>query len=300
MNSEIGGDTNAELSGENAIFKLQYTREKIGMLKKFKIFLVAITMIFSLSVTTLAVSAEENVDSKAYADSIMEQIFKVDNKLNLQNKKFNIVSLKKGELLNKTVSGINADQALQAIGTKNGLIEVTTILPYKVLSNGELVNSFNYTPKQLRNTSQVPTEFVDITITVIAYYAHYASNDGITPFYRHAGIEAYWSSSNSTTKVSNMYVIYDSRGDLHKYPECLSQSLSSTLLENDFFIRSEINKINPSKGVEYRDASNVMPIDRILHLTDFLNHGGLIYLKIGYSTNGKSYTHDRSYFIYQK
>ena len=34
----------------------------------------------------------------------------------------------------------------------------------------------------------------------------------------------------------------------------------------------------PTEGKEFVDGKNVMPYDRILLLTDYFNHGGLVYI----------------------
>lgn len=185
---------------------------------------------------------------------------------------------------------------------------LTTIIPYKVDENGDLVNSFKYLSefnKRKQNEVspmaivEVPSTFVDVTVTVRTYYAHYFSTYHFLNFYRHAGIEAWWSSSNSTVTVSNMRVWYDTCGDLYKYPEVMDQPLSSTKVQNDYFIRSSIERSNPIKGTVYIDGSHTMPLNRVVLLTDYWNHGGLIYIRLQYSVNGKSRTDDVSYYVYR-
>ncbi len=190
----------------------------------------------------------------------------------------------------------------------NDLIKQTTILPYKISENGSLVNSFAYADQLMKQEKlhgqkasvSVDTNFVDITITVITYYAQYFSMYNIATFYRHAGIEAYWSSNNSSASITSLLVRYDTAGDLYRYPECINQSLNTTWIQNNYFIRSTISKVNPIKGTVYIDGNNTMPYNRVVLLTDFFAHGGLIYVKSVYSVNGKSYNHDRSYYVYTK
>lgn len=174
-----------------------------------------------------------------------------------------------------------------------------------MLRDGQMVDSFYYASLMedkisTQATSTVPTKFVDVTITVITYYAAYQCSDWAW-VYRHAGIESYWSSNNSTVSVSNMLVRYDTKGDLYAYPSVVNDGvMSSTCLQRDYFIRSSINITNPTKGKVYIDGNHTMPTNRVVYCSDYSSHGGLIYLKLTYKANGKSYVHDRSYYVYTK
>ena len=266
--------------------------------KLFTIMLIAV-MLLSSNVSIFAESISINTKENA----IISQSIALDKSEKIQEETFSIVTLTTNNTDTRSVNNANTEitKAIQSISTnEDGLVKVTTIFPYKCLASGELINSFEYTPAQTRNTSTVPTEFVDTTITVIAYYAQYFSWDNIANFYRHAGIEAYWSSDNASANVSNMYVIYDSAGELYEYPECLTENLSSTLVDDYYFIRSTIDENNPAKDQVYIDGNNTMALDRVLLLTDYTDHGGLIYLKLTYSVNGTNYTHDRSIPLYSK
>lgn len=235
--------------------------------------------------------------------NIISQAIDLDKSGKIQGEYFSIVSLAHNSTDARSIdnTGNETSKAIQSISTNDeGLVKVTTIFPYKCLPSGELVNSFEYKPAQTRNTSNVTTEFVDTSITVIAYYAHYFSFYNMANFYRHAGIEAYWNSSNSSANVSKMYVHLDSAGELYKYDECLTQSLTSTIVDDHFSIRSTISENNPIKGELYIDGYHAMPLNRVLLITDYWEHGGLIYLELTYSVNGKNYTHYRSYYVYSK
>lgn len=119
--------------------------------------------------------------------------------------------------------------------------------------------------------------------------------------YRHAGVEAYWNSSNSTTTVSNLSVRYETQGDLYAYPDVVNQGvISSTKLQSNYFIRSQINKANPVKNQNYIDGNHTMPYDRVVYCSDKFSHGGLVYLQCTYKTNGTTRTDDRSYDVYGK
>ncbi|RXZ80531.1 hypothetical protein EBB07_18450 [Paenibacillaceae bacterium] len=97
-----------------------------------------------------------------------------------------------------------------------------------------------------------------------------------------------------------MTVNYETAGELYRYPDCIDQSLSSTKVQDYYYKKSSIVKSNPTKGTVYIDGNNTMPLDRVVLLTDYFDHGGLIYLKLTYSVNGNTRTDDRSYYVYSK
>lgn len=185
---------------------------------------------------------------------------------------------------------------------------VTTIIPYKIDDNDELVNSFEYASKQVVNAGiitpaasvEVPSKFVDVTVTVKTYYAQYFSSKHFLNFYRHAGIEAWWSSTNDTASVSSLTVNYETAGELYAYPDVLSGSLDDTKIQNYYYIKSSIVKSNPVKNNVYIDGNNTMPLDRVVLLTDYFDHGGLIYIKLTYKVNNTTRTNDTSYYVYSK
>ena len=266
--------------------------------KKFmSLIIFAISLILGQGITTFASSAAES----SVEEYIIEQALKLNHEDDNIGKEFEIVDLKQ---YNPDVNMTSDDsyiseQAIQAVSVQDDLVKVTTIFPYKIMPNGEWISSFEYSPKQVKDSSN-PTTFVDTTITVNTYYSHYFSWDNAQNFYRHKGIEVYWNSDNTTAKVSNMYVIYDSRGDIYRYPECITESLGSTLVQKDFFIRSEVDQDNPVENQIYADLNHSMDQSNVLVCSDYFEDGGLVYLKLTYTVNGNSYTHDRSYYVYGK
>lgn len=160
--------------------------------------------------------------------------------------------------------------------TSDDQTAVMTIIPYKIDENENLVNSFEYLSKvneqnqgiiKPMDTIEVPTTFVDVTLTVRTYYAHYFSWTNVANFYRHAGIEAWWSSNNSTVSVSSMTVNYETAGELYKYPDCIDQPLKDTKVQDYYYIKSSIVTSNPTKGTVYIDGNHAMPYDRVVLLT---------------------------------
>lgn len=256
---------------------------------------IAMILIFSLNATVSATDVEVNYD-----DVILQQAIEVDSKVSAQED-FTIVSLIESSLATASLNEASAggEKAIQSIEKENDLVKVTTIVPYKVLPTGGMVNSFTYVPVQTRSTDPVTTEFVDVTVTVTTTYAEYESPYTFINYYRHAGVEAYWSSDNSTASVSNMTVWFDSAGELHSYPDCLNDvPLSSTLIDDYYFIRSSINRNNPVENRSYVDGSHTMPTNRVIRCISFFDHGGLVYIDLTYSVNGRSYEHDTSYYAY--
>jgi len=267
-------------------------------MKNFIVSMVSIALIFCFSFPAFA-SEKNKQELPPNADIIVNEI------VSAYSGKYSLSSVSDAKI-------VEMDQGyavqLESV-TANNETAVTTIVPYKVDTNENLVNSFEYLSKinaqnqdviKPMDTSEVPTTFVDVTLTVRTYYAHYFSWTNVANFYRHAGIEAWWSSNNSTVSVSNMRVWYDTAGELYKYPDCIDKPLSETKVQDYYFIRSSIEQSNPTKGNVYIDGNHTMPLDRVVLLTDYFNHGGLIYLKLDYSVNGKSRSDERSYYVYSK
>ena len=101
-----------------------------------------------------------------------------------------------------------------------------------------------------------------------------------------------------STNVSNIFVEYFSSGELHKYPECLSGNSSESLVQDYYSIRSTIDQDNPTRDQSYFDANHIMPQDRVIKLTSFIEHEGGVNFEITYSVNGNSYREEGSYPVY--
>lgn len=255
--------------------------------------IVALTLILPVVFSnTLAVKADE-VNNNLSAETINEIIEQAKKESELTDKEFHLVSNENAGIMSNESTFM-----LESVDiNENGDVIKTSILPYKVLENGEMIDSFEYAITA-KNTT--PTTFVDVTITVITHYAAYQD-----PYwswvYRHAGIEAYWSSNNSTVRVKNMLVRYETKGDLYAYPDVVNDGVrNSPLLQRDYWIRSQISQSSPVKGTVYIDGNNTMPLNRVVYMSHYFEHKGLIYLKLDYDANGKSYSHDRSYTVYGK
>lgn len=247
-------------------------------------------------------------------EQILEEALETDSKFSIKDK--NSFTVKKngsefGINSKKSVFNKGQESFLQSITESDeNIVTVTTIIPYHIDEDGSLINSFEYakllnknTPVPL-NADVVPSTLVDVTVTVTTSYAHYQGYYTFAHYYRHAGIYAYWSSSKSLT-MNHMIVRYESCGELHKYPECLTvkypeDSFDTEANNRNYTKKSVISVAYPTEGKEFVDGKNVMPYDRVLLLTDYFNHGGLVYIQVVYTINGSKKTYDTNYYVYKK
>lgn len=267
------------------------------MKKKLLSILLAVSIILSLNSTVLAVDYENNYD-----EIILDQTMDIDSQITeAEAENFQVVTLTENDqaITRSSLTGISTNKAIQAIETDGELVKVTTVLPYKLLPNGELVNSFDYVPPVQTRSDTTTTEFVDVSITVTAHYTYSFSDANWRYIYRPAGVSAYWNRGNSTVSVSNMYVKFDAKGDLHRYPDCLTELFSSTLVQENYLLEIELNKNNPVENYSYSNLSNGIASNRAIYCRSYMDdHSGLVYLKLTYTANGGRYQHDRSYEVF--
>lgn len=184
--------------------------------------------------------------------------------------------------------------AIQSTTFNSNMIEATTIIPYKVLDDGSLMNSFEYASQRVspRVTESINKVFVDVTIYTTVYYAKEIAVTH-TPYYRHGGIEAKWSSNNSGTHVNNMRLTYFSRGELFAYPDCINNR-NSTMLQDGYYVQSLINEYHPQIGKTFIDGNNTMPYDRMVRFMNAILDGMHINYHIEFITNGQVRSYDSS------
>ena len=162
----------------------------------------------------LAAYAEESGTSTY--DEIINQALAMDNTGNKTGKVFSVVT----ENTNTNSRGVSGDgqQIIMSTSTEGDLTSVMLVFPYKCTEEGEWINSFDYvSSNKARMSSTKPVQLVDVTVTLIATYACEQNVNYWWYFYRHAGIEAYWSSSNSTASVSNMKAWFECYGSGRAY-----------------------------------------------------------------------------------
>ena len=240
------------------------------MFKKVCAFAFALIMTLPTQMPVFAVETPENPN-----ETILQQALEIDAEIDVQQSEdFQVISVNTGNAASRAADESFEEKAIQMTETNGEMVEVTTIIPYKMLPNGELVNSFTYQPIQTRASGDsVSEKFVDVTVTTRAYFGQYSHQDISPIFYRHIGIDARWSSSNSTASVSNMTVWFDSAGKLYRYPDCTKDpelDQPSSLVQDYYHIRSTIDQDNPVKNKIYGDEGHAMPTNRVLKCTDFI------------------------------
>ena len=262
--------------------------------------LLVIVMISNNSV--YAMGAQTLTTSEVIEETIMKQALNLDSSNANEDKKFNVVKLydSKDDMSRGTES---PKTAIQAVTVNGESVEATTIIPYKVLSTGELINSFEYASNtsQLRWTplpdTPIASNFVDLSVTVTAHF--YCSYSNGVQVFRHESVEAYWNTSNSTVSVSQLEVAYMTYGDLYKYPECF-QDYNAAFLQSNYIRVSKIDVVSPVKNRVYADYANAMPSNRVVVLTNYDYHEGTIGVDVVYRINGQLKTATEAYPVYRK
>ena len=249
--------------------------------------------------TTLVALASDSkeTEEKNNNTAIIEQALALDETIKLSDKAFTVISMVEEDVGYSTRGQSNL--AIQSINETNGIVEVTTIHPYKVTKDNELVNSFDYIAGKTRAGGEYTFPLVDTTVTVkVYYYDTGLSYVNLFSFYRPLGVQAYWSSNNSTVSVSKLNVKFDSMGDLHRYPECMSQNMNTTLIQEDYQHINKINVNNPLKNQIHVSTDAMMDSERVLCFTDGFNHGGIVRVEATYKVNGVNRTYGHSYDAY--
>ena len=206
---------------------MDYSRR--DTMKKF--LSVLLTMVLSVSCMAIPISASEK--NEITQSKVQNSIIYQSKEISGLSGDFDVVSTTSTLSTRSTspTSSNTNELILQSTVQQDDENYVSkTIIPYKILENGELVNSFEYAKTiSPRAINQNPVEFVDVTVTVLTYYALYQCHD-FNWVYRHSGIEAYWSSSNSSATVSKMLVRYESCGDLYAYPDVVNNGISNSTI----------------------------------------------------------------------
>ena len=275
----------------------------MSKVKKMVSLLIGVIMIWvgsGVNVVALESPREVNGLSDDIIDIIMEQALQSDSQPRTNIDK-SIVPI---QSTYTTLSSVN-EFAIQKIEQQNDIILQTTIIPYKVNLQGELVTSFVYaaTNGTARDSSLVTSNFVDVTVTTIAKFARYFTGDRAYIFYRHAGVEASWSAISSDVIVDNLQAQFTSVGQLYSYPECVNDpdNLEDYFIESGYSISSTIDKDFPIENRVYADNSNSMYYDEVLLPGGTIEEGGTMFLSINYSVDGSSFDRQsRVYIVYNQ
>ena len=122
-----------------------------NMLKNFFAMIAVFSVFLASGVHShAAASSLVGDDLVAVEDTIISQALDLDSNSKLSNKTFEAVRLQSDTDEYSIASTIGDKNAIQSIETNGNLTEVTTIIPYKQLSTGELVNSFKYTNNEFK------------------------------------------------------------------------------------------------------------------------------------------------------
>lgn len=257
-------------------------------------FIVVTIVIFALMTPVAFAASNSNVDiDKKIVQSILQQA----NEPGLSFESGDIVSMRENP----------EDKAfLVREPEKDGMVKITTIIPYIISSDGTLINSFNYfrnisvssmsrssgkknviTPKVIYT---VPVNFTDATVTTYTYEAAYQNGITWQWFYRHAGEEAKWNSNYSNVTIQNMYVVYNTVGQLYVYPDCLN-TFYPQCIQDPYSIASIIAEASPAKNTIYYDYNHVMPMNRVVSIDDVWNDADYVYVELMYTDHNGTY-HD--------
>ena len=263
-------------------------------------------LVLVLALIAVCLPGQAIIDVKAATDeenkhnAIIEQILQLDETISATKSDLQVVSLPKPETPRIQLSSNNdSEQAVRMVEQDGDTFEVTTIYPYVVTEDGDLVSSFEYTPKETRAYPVFNYNLVDTVVAVTVRYDAVTGIYSFPTFYRHLGVQAKWTSSNSTVSVSRMRVEYESYGDLHVYPDCLTASQYDSMIQMDYLVYSFVNPTNPNKGQVYSSSGNAMPENRILDFADGFSHGGLLTLNATYKVNGNTKTYSHQYDPYE-
>lgn len=268
----------------------------LAMIAVFSVFLSSDFHAFAAAIPDMSHNLEVT------EDIIVSQALDLDSNSKLGNKNFKAVRLQSAAEEYSITTSEGNKNAIQSVSKSGNLTEVTTIIPYKQLTTGELVNSFEYINSGnqlfaiLPPGTPVTENFVDVSVTVKTYYLSEYKN-GVQVF-RHNRFEAYWN-TNKTLDVRNLKVNYVSKGDLYKYPDCYS-NFSAAYVQADYRIKSYIDVLYPTENAVYGDSSHSMPSNRVLHLSNYYEHGGQIEINVLYMMNGTAKTSTTNYMVYTK
>lgn len=188
------------------------------------------------------------------------------------------------------------------------MIVTTTIIPYKIDGDGQLINSFEYATMNSDGITPHNSEYtfplVDCSITIITWHAHYTV-DFWDHYYRHVGLEAYWNKnpgSTSTINFTNMNIDFDSAGDLYPYPTVVEDRPSNWqdyLIAQNHVTSTPIYQANPVEGTHYYGTGG-MPYNRVIYLRDYFLHLGLVSYDLKYKVNNSNKSYYGQYVVFSK
>ncbi len=269
------------------------------MVKKLVALLLALTLFIPCSHSAIVANAKTMSTEEFKYNTIIDEILMLDRSITASNDDLYVVSVpKQGTSRGQTSTRESSELAIRMVTQNNAITEVTTFFPYKTAENGDMINSFEYSPKNTRDTGTFTSHLVDTVVATTVYYNKERSAINLITYYRHLGVRATWTSNNSNVSVSKFKIDFESYGDLHKYPECMTQTQYQSMIQADYSITSKIDKTNPYNGQICVSLDPMMPENRMLDFADGMWHGGLLTVDITYVVNGMTRTYRHQYDPY--
>lgn len=248
-------------------------------------------MILSSSVVSMAADRAEMME-----EMIVQQAIALDDKTDWTGHDFTVITLNDNGT-ERTLAGISGIKAIQTVDEEDEMTRVTTIIPYTLTEDG-LVNSFvvnDNDQKQSRDFSYTDPS-VEFTLTITARFDK-ISRMGST-YYRHKGVEAYWSASTSNIVVYNLNVLFGSNGNLLSYPDCVNDA-NAALIQADYYTKSNLQVSSPISGVKY-EQFDPMPDNQVLQATKVIEHGGAVAFDLTYSVSGTRKSFADNFGVFSK
>lgn len=207
--------------------------------KRFLALLLSVVMIVLSSDMVLASNSAMSVE-----DMIIQQAILADDKTDWSNHDFAVVELQKESSGARSVD--SAIKVLQTESTEGDVTTFSTLMPYKVMEGGELINSFEYAERTAnsRSVNDYYDTFVDVVVATSVEYEVVG-----TRYYRHGGVNAYWGSTGNVSSIDRLLVSYRTYGVLYYWDGSLGTAVNGNATATEE--KSEIDVSKPIKGKMY-------------------------------------------------
>lgn len=166
-----------------------------------------------------------------------------------------------------------------------GYINSVTVTPFVI--DGEtdrLVNLFSstiYTSPGSSPGSQSVT--ADCYLSANCRWTKYYTFDRVV--YRPYEVQVSWSSTNTGISAELMSAMYETKGQLYNYPECLTNaSMEDALLQDPYTWTISINQFYPTIDQPYIEE-NALPTNRAIRCPTIMD-GMYVGLQFNYKLNG--------------
>lgn len=247
-----------------------------GKKKSMISLLLCMSLLFTCPV--YADDTEVPDENTNYEDVILEQTLALDSQNNWNIYDFEIVEINPdgGNISPYSTRNIPVEKALEKREECNGLVTVTTIVPYKITENDELENSFAYADgldflkEGTVSSGQLST--IDFTDAVIAFTVIYELDprSAYHRVMRPQSLDFYWYARGNVSMVY-LKVQFGTFGFLCDYPDVLNGGDPADYLvggnvDNEWYTHSiEREVYNPPANVHY-SASKTLPSNQAVVL----------------------------------